>query len=234
MQGLKDVDSVTQNQEGPLDVSRMDMGMTIEVENDQYIGAVLLENTTVPIITHEKEIMKNIYQECLAREFDLVFEVESFRRGAKEWSEDLRERLERKGRPGAAFRTQDHKGAYRRKSGPSDLRYSKLKAGREEDLRYFIKPRRRTDSESPLRRTQNEANPLESQESRAEERRRIIEQLKSSMIGVQERNEEETETSESSDSGEDDEGKTSKDGLKEEKYSKSDTQTSNTISGPPE
>ena len=52
------------------------------------------------------------------------------------------------------------------------------------------------------------------------------------MIGVYERNEEETDTSESSESDEEGEAKPSKDKLKSVRYSKSDTQTSTTIPGP--
>ena len=156
VRGLKDVDPVprTDNPRPPertLDTSELDMGMTVEVENDLYVGGNLFENTTAPIPT-EQETMESVRQECLAREIDLAMEIESFRRRAQEWSEDLRHRLERRGRPGPAnqlHRNKDLRGTRRRKSGPSDLRYSKLKAGREKDLRDFIKPKRRTSSASP-------------------------------------------------------------------------------------
>ena len=132
VRGLKDVDPVphTDNprpQERTLDTSELDMGMTVEVENDLYVGGNLFDNTTAPIPT-EQETLENVCQECLARELDLAMEIESFRRRAEEWSEDLRSKLERRGRPGPAIRNKDLRGTCRRKSGPSDLRYSKTES----------------------------------------------------------------------------------------------------------
>ena len=124
-------------------------------------GGDLFDNTTAPLPT-EQETLENVRQECLAKEIDLAMEIESFRRRSEEWSGDLRSKLERRGRPGPAIRNKDLRETCRRKSGPSDLRYSKLKAGREEDLRNFIKPNRRTSSASPVQRTPRGADSRDS------------------------------------------------------------------------
>ena len=124
VRGLKDVDPVPhdpQPQERTLDTSELDMGMTVEVENDLYVGGNLFDNTTAPIPT-EQETLENVRQECLARELDLAMEVESFRRRAEEWSEDLRHKLERRGRPDPAIRNPDLRGTRRRKSGHEILK----------------------------------------------------------------------------------------------------------------
>ena len=224
VRGLKDVDPVPhdpQPQERTLDTSELDMGMTVEVENDLYVGGNLFDNTTAPIPT-EQETLENVRQECLARELDLAMEVESFRRRAEEWSEDLRHKLERRGRPGPALRNQDLKGTRRRKSGPTDLRYSKLKVGREKDLRDFIKTKRRTSSASPVLRTQRGADPSCSE---TDERRAVIDKLRSSMTGIEEKVEGENHTSESSESNEEGEVEPSEDELMNVRYSESDTPT---------
>ena len=232
VRGLKDVDPVphTDNprpQERTLDTSELDMGMTVEVENDLYVGGNLFDNTTAPIPT-EQETLENVCQECLARELDLAMEIESFRRRAEEWSEDLRHKLERRGRPGPAIRNKDLRGTRLRKSGPSDLRYSKLKARREKDLRNFIKPKRRTSSASPVLRTPRGAD---SRGSRDDERRQVINKLKSSMTGIEEKKEEESDTSESSESNEEGEVEPSEDELMKVRYSESDTPTRTPIPG---
>ena len=204
------------------------MGMTVEVENDLYVGGNLFDNTTAPIPT-EQETLENVRQECLAREIDLAMEIESFRRRAEEWSEDLRSKLKRRGRPGPAIRNKDLRETCRRKSGPSDLRYSKLKAGREEDLRNFIKPNRRTSSASPVQRTPRGAD---SRGSWTDERKQVINKLRSSMTGIEEKVEGESDTSESSDSNEEGEVDPSEDELTNVRYSESDTPTRTPISGP--
>ena len=168
--------------------------MTVEVENDLYVGGNLFDNTTAPIPT-EQLTLENVRQECLAREIDLAMEIKSFRRRAEEWSEALRSKLKRRGRPGPAIRNKDLRGTCRRKSGPSDLRYSKLKAGREKDLKNFIKPKRRTSSASPVLRTPRGAD---SRGSRTDERRQVINKLRSSMTGIEVKKEGESDTSESS------------------------------------
>ena len=63
-----------QPQERTLDTSELDMGMTVEVENDLYVGGNLFDNTTAPIPT-EQETLENVRQECLARELDLAMEL---------------------------------------------------------------------------------------------------------------------------------------------------------------
>ena len=146
------------SQDRTLDTSKLDMGMTVKVENDLYINENLLENTTVPI-PEEQESMESVRQECLAREIDLVQSIEAFRRRAQKWSEDLR--LTMRGCPGPADlgnRNKYLRETRRRRSGPADLRY--LKLNREKDLRDFIKPKRRTSSASPDMRTPKEAKFL--------------------------------------------------------------------------
>ena len=104
MRGLENVDPITQkdtqyHREGTLDTSRLDMGMTVEVQNDLFVGGNILDDTTTPLMS-EQETLVNTRQECIAREFDLAMEIDSYKRRAEAWSEDLRPRLERRGRPG--------------------------------------------------------------------------------------------------------------------------------------
>ena len=204
--GLQNVDPVTQmatqyHREGTLDTSRMDMKMTVEFQNEQFIGGNIFDDATTPIAS-DQETLINTRQECIAREFDYAMEIDSYRRRAEAWSEDLRPKLERRGRPGRGSRTTDLRETCRRKSGPTDLRYSKLREGRKEDLRNFIKPKRRTGSASPLKRVSREEN---TGVSREEIRKWVVSKLKSSIS----RNKE-SETSDSSESNAESEDKQSK------------------------
>ena len=222
--GLKDVapvPHVPQPQQKILDTSRMDMGMRVEVENDYYVGGNLFDNTTTLIPTEDADLV-NVRQECIAKEFDLAFEVESYRRRTEAWSNDLRQKLERRGRPGPGPGNQEPKETRRRTMGPSDLKYSKLKVGRGKDLRDFIKTKRRTNSASPVARTPSGAN---SNYPRTEERREAIERLRSSMPGLKEKMEGKNDSSDSSEINEEGEVAPSEDELMNVRYSESDTPT---------
>ena len=197
------------------------MGMRVEVENDYYVGGNLFDNTTTLIPTEDADLV-NVRQECIAKEFDLAFEVESYRRRSVAWSDDLRQTLERRGRPGPTPRNQDPRETRRRKSGPTDLRYSKLKVGRGKDLRDFIKTKRRTNSASPVARTPRGANP---NNPKTEERREAIERLRSSMPGFTEKMEGKKDSSDSSETNEEGEVAPSEDELTNVRYSESDTPT---------
>ena len=185
------------------------MGMRVEVENDYYVGGNLFDNTTTLIPTEDADLV-NVRQECIAKEFDLAFEVESYRRRTEAWSNDLRQKLERRGRPGPGPGNQAPKETRRRTMGPSDLRYSKLKVGRGKDLRDFIKTKRRTNSASPVARTPSGAN---SNCPRTEERREAIERLRSSLSGLKEKMEGKNDSSDSSETDEEGEVAPSEDEL---------------------
>ena len=235
VRGLKDVDPVTQSdtqhqRKGTLDTSKLDMGMTVEVQNDLYVGGNLFDDTTAPLPS-EQETLENIRQECLAKELDLAMEIESYKRRSEAWSEDLRSKLESRGRPGIALRNKDLRETCRRRSGPTDLRYSKLKEGRKEDLRNFIKPKRRTGSASPLKRIPREAN---SRVTREDIRKWVVSKLKSSITGVKDKKEEESETSDTSDSNEEGEVDPSEDELTNVRFSEPETLKRTPIPGYPE
>ena len=133
------------SQERTLDTSKLDMAMTVEVENDLYTG---LENTTV-LIPEEQDSEESVRQECLEKEMELVQRIEAFRRRTQNWSEDLR--LSLRGRPVPLPGDIDLRKTMRRRSGPTDLRNSKL--NRDKDLRCMMRPKRRTSSVPPDPRT---------------------------------------------------------------------------------
>ena len=136
------------SQERTLDTSEMDMAMTIEVENDLHNNENILENTTA-LIPEDNESTENDREECLKTEMDLVHDIESFKRRALKWSDDLRNKLRR--RPGPSDLRNRHKDlreTLRRKSDPADLRYTRL--NRNKDLRDLMRPRRRTSSVPPV------------------------------------------------------------------------------------
>ena len=93
-------------------------------------------------------------------------------------------------------------------------------------IRNFIKPKRRTSSASPVQRTPREAD---SRDTREDVRTQVINKLRSSITGIKERREEESDTSETSDSNEEGEVE---DELTNVRYSESDTPTRTPISGP--
>ena len=223
--------------------------MTVEVENDLYINENLLENTTA-LIPEEQESMENVRQECLEKEMELVQWIEAFRRRAQNWSEDLR--LTMRGRPvplpaDLRNRNIDLRKTLRRRSGPTDLRNSKL--NRDKDLRDMMRPRRRTSSVPPDPRTLREALSTEKAidylertiikrekflDTGTDERRQLIRRLKTSMAGHKERVEEESDTSNSSDSNEEGEVEPSEDELINVRYSESDTSIRTPKPGPSE
>ena len=133
--------------------------MRVEVVNDLYVDENILENTTVKI-PDEQESMESVHQECLQREVELVQDIESFRRRAQKWSEDLR--LKIRGCPGQSDlrnRNKDLRQTMRRQSGPADLRHSKL--NRNTDLRDLTRSRRRASLVPPDLRTPREALSIE-------------------------------------------------------------------------
>ena len=181
---------------------------------------------------------------------ELVQRIEAFRRRAQNWSEDLR--LTMRGRPvplpaDLRNRNIDLRKTLRRRSGPTDLRNSKL--NRDKDLRDMMRPRRRTSSVPPDPRTLREALSTEKAidylertiikrekflDTGTDERRQLIRRLKTSMAGHKERVEEESDTSNSSDSNEEGEVEPSEDELINVRYSESDTSIRTPKPGPSE
>merc|ERR1712051_32171 len=206
------------------------MKMTVEIQNDQFIGGNIFDDATTPLLS-EQDILINTRQECIAREFDLAMEIDSYKRRSEAWSKDLRKTLKNRGRPGAELRYRDPKETCRRKSGPTDLRYSKLREGRKEDLRSFIKPKRRTGSASPLKRIPRKAH---SRVFREEIRKWVVRKLKSSLTSDEGNKEEASESSDTSDSNEEGEVDPSEDELTNVRFSEPETLQRTPIPGYPE
>ena len=70
-----------QPQRTPLDTSKMDMGMTIEVENDLCENGNGLTNTPPPT-PNNRNLTENDIEECQNREMELILKIDSFRRRA--------------------------------------------------------------------------------------------------------------------------------------------------------
>ena len=146
-----------------------------------------------------------------------------------------------RGRPGPVDlrnRNKDLRNTLRQRSGPADLRYSKL--NQNKDLRDLTRPRRRASSVPADLRTPREALSTEKSidylertiikrerflDTGPDERRQLISRLKNFMAGTDERVEEESDTSNSSDSNEEGEVEPSEDKLMNVRYSESDTPT---------
>jgi hypothetical protein len=169
---------------------------------------------------------------------ELIERVEAFRRQARNWSEDLN--LTIRGRSVPRYPNVDLRLTMRRKSGPTDLRYTKL--NRDKDIRGLMRSKRRTSSVPPNPSTTNQEllttdkaidyleRTITNQESfldtGIDERRQLISRLKRK-LQFQARNKvavkDESETSTSSDSNEEGEVKPSEDELTNVRFSESDT-----------
>ena len=57
-------------------IDRMDMGMTVEVENDQYIAVEQLENTTIPWYRDDPETESEVRNECIKQEFEPLDQIQ--------------------------------------------------------------------------------------------------------------------------------------------------------------
>ena len=227
-------------QKSTLDTSNLDMAMTVEVENDMYTG---LDNTTV-LIPEEQDSDESVRRECQEKEMELIQRIEAFRRRAQNWSEDLR--LTMRGRPVPQYPSTDLRQTMRQKSGPTDLRNSKL--NRDKDIRGMMRPKRRTSSVPPNPRTANRESLTTDKaidyleqtiikresflDTGIDERRQLISRLKR-RLQFQARNkvvvEEESDTSNSSDSNKEGEVEPSEDELTNVRFSQESCPVNTTV-----
>ena len=217
--GMSNIEHATRDEEtsmqvSTLDTSKMDMAMTIEVENEHYTPA-----------PQENPNTEQDREECLKRELDLVQDIELMKRRILNWNEDLRRTM--RGQPGPSDprnKDKDLRSALRQKSGPTDLRNSHF--NREQDMRAQM---RREPSLPPTLNTLSEAMDLEKaiiylEKSiinkehflgiGIEERRKLIQKLKATT--------EDSETSEPGNTSEEGELEPSEDEFINVRYSESD------------
>ena len=224
-------------QERTLDTSKMDMAMTVQVENDLHKN----ENTPPRENQDTTELDR---EECLKREIELARGIEMFRSWAHNCSEDEDLRSTMRERPGPSDlrnRNKDLRDTMRRKSGPADLRNARL--NRDQDLRDQMGPRRRPSSVPPdLRKPREARNTVEATDyleqsiiertrllgTSIEERQEDIKRMQATVAGRVENVVKEYDSNVTSDSGdpnEEGEVEPSEDEMMNIRYSESDSST---------
>ena len=149
----------------PLDISKMDMKMTIEVENDHYAPLAYDTPPQENQASTDLDMEERDRQETQRRETELIRSIDMFRKWAQNpGSEDLRNAI--RGNTGPADlrnRNKDLRQTLRRASGHDDLRNCVL--NRDQDLRVQINRRRArsvpTNMESELNNLRNKDSLLE-------------------------------------------------------------------------
>ena len=214
--------------------------MTVEVENDHYVAVESLEKTTIPY-RDDSETEREARNECIKQEFELVDELERFRR-----LDPQRQEEEIRGHNNVYLRheEEDLRDSMRRKSlGPADLRLTHWK--RDQDLRVQMRPRLGSDPPD-LRSLRNQRSEKSINERFSElvhgveDRGKLIKRLQAGMSGQKTQSEEDHDNDVTADSYEtmasDGEVAPSEDEITGVQYSESDkepTQGPSRIPGEP-
>ena len=198
--------------------------MTVEVVNDHYIAEEVLDNTTIPY-QDEPVPEGEVRNECIKKEFDLVSEIERFKRLDPQRQE---EELRGHNNKYLMHREEDLRDTMRRRSlGPADLRLTHWKW--DQDLRDQMRSRDRSGPPdlSSLRNQRSEKSINERFSELlhgVKDREKLIEMLKTGMSGQKTQSEEEHDSNvmtDAHDTNEDGEVAPSEDELTNVQYSES-------------
>ena len=219
-------------------IDKMDMGMTVEVENDHYVTEEVLP---IPY-RDDSDTERNDREECIKKEIELVDGIERWRKldFCQHQAEELRTTM--RGRAGPSDlrnRDRDLRDTMRRQSlGPTDLRLTHWNW--DQDLRVQMRPRPRSGPPD-LRSLRNQKSEKLINERFSElitgekDRDKVIERLQAGVAGQKKVTEEEYDSNvltDSYDTNEEGEVEPSEDELTNVQYSETDNHEKAPLPGP--